>query len=540
MNAIVIICIGKAHQQFYQISKPTIEAYARKVGAELIEITEQTTNTISPHFEKFQIYDLLIKYQRILYLDIDLIIRDDCPNLFELVPEDKIGLFDESPHKNHIRHMVEASQTYKIKIEKDYDGSYYNTGVFILSRMHRDLFQPPTIQSIHNHQDQSYLNLKIQQTHTRVHKLHHRLNRTPIVDETTGDHRLNAHIIHYAGILQNAQRVMHNDLQRWKQGETQIQPKAILAIGARLGDITCAEPIIRYLATKQYPEYEITILSNQPRIFAHLGQRATLATFEGHKRDPDQAYLIKNIMLPQEHPIWQYMTANNMHTVDWMAINCLKHTLPDQDKQIQLAASPQGNQEIDEIFIQYGYKPEETILIHPGRSWASKTFPARYWNKIINGLIKKGHKPVIIGKDITEKIQGKKLPNLGTVEGLEIPENTPDLRNLLSIDSLISIISRAPILISNDSAPIHIAGAFNNHIILIPTCKHPDFILPWRNGSKYHKAQALYNQPMWEAPCKSPQNTLNYELETIPEGHNILEYLPDPSKIIKTAEEITK
>jgi len=528
MNAIVTICIGITHQKYAQTSYPTIEKYARKIGAKLITINQTKLSKASPHFEKFQLYDLLTKYDRIIYLDTDLIIHDDCPNLFDIVPEDEMGAFDESPFRDHQQHMEQASTTYHIDINENYDGSYYNTGVMVISRLHRDMFKLPSSQSIYNHFDQSYLNLYIQANNIKMFKLHHKFNRMPLLDEVTGEHRLNSNIIHYAGILNNADKIMINDLQRWSNGITNIPKKAILAVGARLGDVISAEPIIRHMIEKEYRDYEVTILTSEPRVFAHYQGRAHVVHFNDFQRHPDHSYLTKNIMLPQSYPIWHHMTANAMHIIDWMAINCLKHTLPDDEKQIQLATSTDGYTEV--LNILNGINIEELIVIHPGKSWPSKTFPSEYWQEIIRQLIMAGFKVGVIGKEI-EEIYPKTTVHLGTIP-LELSDEVIDFRELLSLDGLFSLLSKAPVLISNDSAPIHIAGAFDNHIILIPTCKHPDFVMPWRNSNKYYKGVALVGEPMWESPCKNPQTLYGYDITTVPIGHNIIEYLPKPEKII--------
>ena len=39
-----------------------------------------------PHYDKWQIYDLIADYDRVLFLDADVIIRPDCPDLFAMVP----------------------------------------------------------------------------------------------------------------------------------------------------------------------------------------------------------------------------------------------------------------------------------------------------------------------------------------------------------------------------------------------------------------------------------------------------------------------
>jgi hypothetical protein len=108
-----------------------------------------------------------------------------------------------------------------------------------------------------------------------------------------------------------------------------------------------------------------------------------------------------------------------------------------------------------------------------------------------------------------------------------------DFRDRLSIEGLIALISKAPVLITNDSAPLHIAGAFDNEIILIPTCKHPDHLLPYRQGRKDYKAQALYKELACDGYCFRPSETNVHSLTELPGPMD--HYLPDPELVVTTA-----
>jgi hypothetical protein len=350
-----------------------------------------------------------------------------------------------------------------------------------------------------------------------------------LMDDIIGIHRLNSYIIHYAGILQNLTQIITNDLERWAKGQRKFQTHVVLAVGARLGDMVSAEPVFRYMLEHQYKGMATTIISVAPRIFAHLGDKANIIHFDGHQRNQDEPAIVHNAMLPQEHEIWKFIQANTMHTVDFMSIVCLRHTLPDIDKQIKIGVSLSGITEILDVLGSRAADWQELILVHPGRGWPSKTFPIDYWQKIINELQKSGLKVGIIGKDIDEQI--------GVLQ-FETSEEIIDLREILTLDGLIALISRAPLLITNDSSPLHIAGAFDNHIILIPTCKHPDYILPWRNGTKHYKATALFEKLMCEDPSMDPTSLYEYGIKDIPTGHDIIEYLPPVSTVIDKAMQI--
>lgn len=533
MNAVVTICIGNNYKEIFELTKPTIEAYAKKINADFICIDKQMVSQTSPHFEKFQIYYLLEKYDRIIYIDADAIVREDCPNLLEIVPENAIAMFNEGRFVNRLQVLIESSKHYNVEINErninKYKDKYYNTGVMVIPRRYKELFKKPAVEDIYNHYEQSYLNHIIIRDDITIYELHHDFNRMAMIDELTGLYRLNSYIIHYAGVQQNLTKIIKQDLDGWRSGIQSIPRHVVLAVGARLGDIVSAEPIIRYMVNNEYQDSRITIVSTEPRIFAHLANKAEIVHFDEHKNNSGIMPLTHNCMLPQEHNIWKYITANAMHTVDFMSIVCLKHTIPDKDKEIKLSVSLSGISQVIEILGSNINIWQQLVLIHPGKNWPSKTFPSEYWQNITKQLLDSGYKIGIIGKEIDNEV--------GTVP-FDVPEGAIDLRDLFDIDGLIALISKAPVLISNDSSPIHIAGAFDNWIILLPTCKHPDHVLPYRNGGHRHKSLALYKKLMCEDPLMNPNTLYGYGLKNIPPQHNINEYIPDVELILNAIKEI--
>ena len=100
------------------------------------------------------------------------------------------------------------------------------------------------------------------------------------------------------------------------------------------------------------------------------------------------------------------------------------------------------------------------------------------------------------------------------------------------------MISLSKVTLTNDSSPLHIAGAFDNWIVVIPTAKHPDHILPYRNGTQYYKTKALYKKLLLDdldVKTISPKpDTINM----IPKGKDIIEYLPEVDEVVKEVLEI--
>jgi len=183
----------------------------------------------------------------------------------------------------------------------------------------------------------------------------------------------------------------------------------------------------------------------------------------------------------------------------------MKRILPLKDKQIKLDVSAEELNNLTSIL--GSDKLDDLYVVHPGRHWQSKTFPTQYWQDVVDGLANAGKRVAIVGKteagDPPTYIPGAR----GTVP-VRCPEGAYDLRDLLDLGTFIALLSKAKVLISNDSAPVHLAGAFDNWIVLLPSCKNPDHIIPWRNCSLNHKSIALYKQlPIDEVESRPTQVT---------------------------------
>lgn len=518
--------MGQAHRVISQHTHPTIKAYADKIGADFIIINKQLISQTTPHYEKFQIYHLLNKYHRIIYVDTDIIIRSDCPDLFKIVPEDHLAAFNEAPYADRTNAMKGIAEEYGVKLDK-WDGQYYNSGVMVISRRHKDLFQKPTAE-IMNFFEQSYLNLQFYTNRIKIygklkiHDLNHQFNRMTCLDPFIGESRLASYIVHYAGApeLQMMLGIMIKDIEQWQKDHPKYEYKKNIAISVHggLGDEVCAEPAIRYIVEKAYKDSNVHIITWFPRLFLHLA--APVYQMGEFKGEQDTTYFKMDTLAPHGHPAWRHMSPNLIHTVDYTSIMCLKKVIPDEHKQIKLQVEPEDEQEVQKIVGEVNWS--NTVLIHPGKGWPTKTFPEPYWNEIIEKLSHQ-HQVILIGKDISDE--------QGSIK-ISIPKNVKDARNLLGLGGLITIISKAHTLLSNDSAPIHLAGAFDNWIILIPTCKHPDHVLPYRNnGNRHYKTMAIYKKLTCEMVDDRPTQLVTQTIDQIP-GGDLMVYLPEIDDVI--------
>jgi hypothetical protein len=474
------ICQGEAYQKIAKVTHPTIKAYAKKIGADFLCISEKKISTTSIHWEKFQVFDLLNTYDRILFLDTDLIIREDCPDLFGFVPEDKLGAFDEAPFTDRSKELIiDTCKAYGVTLP-GWNGKYYNTGVMVISKRHKHLFKKPELE-YYSFYEQTYLNMRIAEQKIEMFDLEYRFNRMTCMDAYTGEDRHASFIIHYAGCPLEpsllVDTVIKKDVQKWKKEKVRIYQRHIhISVTGGMGDQLCALPAIEFMKKFVYPKEDITISTHFPRLFKDVG----LPVFMQGKFQsaPDTPYYLTNSLPAPDTITWMIVSNLLCHTVDYCSISMLKRTLPMRDREFHLSVS---EEELATVKSMVKTDLGKLVVIHPGKHWQSKTLPVEYWQEIIDKLARR-HKVCIIGKDDETR---------GTVK-VNCPENAIDLRNILELGELIALLSKARVLISNDSAPVHIAGAFDNWIVLIPTCKHPDHVFPYRKGGVHYKSLALY------------------------------------------------
>lgn len=138
-TALVTLCIKRDadNAKWMDAGLPSKVKYAANIGADFINITEPRLGG-SVASEKYQIGGMLNKYDRIIYMDADLLIVPDAPNLFDVVPADHFGIFDESYAGPMLRTSLMAW------LLEGWPGCpcpfYANNGLFVCSREHQWLF----------------------------------------------------------------------------------------------------------------------------------------------------------------------------------------------------------------------------------------------------------------------------------------------------------------------------------------------------------------------------------------------------------------
>ena len=159
----------------------------------------------------------------------------------------------------------------------------------------------------------------------------------------------------------------------------------------------------------------------------------------------------------------------------------------DSPKRFELEMYPSEKDKIKiDTILKNFFQNKKIILIAPGSKWFTKRWPEEYFKTLIQNLVKRDDLLIVITGGKEEK----------EIE-LNLDSKVLDLRGEITLLELAELTKRAVLVVSNDSAPIHITSAFpDTRIIGIfgPTVKEFGFF-PWSKNSKVFEINGLYCRP---------------------------------------------
>lgn len=492
-TAVITVCIGKKYEDLSRLTHPTLKAYADRIGADFIVIDKRMfPDTVPIGYEKLQFQNYLDTYDRMIQMDTDLIVRSDTPSLFNVVPYGEFAAFNEGEWiPLRLREFQEGIKAFGLSAP-NFDKQYYNTGVMVFDRTHRHLFDQPH-EFISHYYEQTWLNIQLARYGFKIKGLGCQFNRMTHMDMHLKDHRLEAYVVHYAGApSEELLPIVTEDLMQWhkmKRNGYHIKKTIKVSVGGGLGDQICAEPIVREIR-RLYPKDRIVVASHWPELFTDLPYEVDVVDIRKHFL-PD-LYTVFHTYSPPEDEAWKYMTHVFSHSTDFSSQIALRRILPPEKKTIMLRYTPKQRLSMMAKLRLMDGDLKGAICLHPGRTWRTKTMPSEFWESIIEGLLCLDRPIVLFGKD------GKDLQGLVPVKISST--KIIDARDRLDLKESLALIDQSDIMVSNDSAPIHLAGATDVWIVGIFTAKHTSFVVPFRHGRQDYKTLELNLRPScW--PC---------------------------------------
>tara|TARA_A100001015_G_C15022850_1_gene728900 strand:+ start:2064 stop:2774 length:711 start_codon:yes stop_codon:yes gene_type:complete len=118
--------------------------WADKNNCEVVVLEEPFSN-IEPHWYKTFPFQLLensdIDYDRVLVVDNDTLVHPNCPNFFNLVSENEIGVVLDDTNFDW---TIRSTDAYHKHIFNDFDRfdtfEYFNSGFLVLSKQHKQVY----------------------------------------------------------------------------------------------------------------------------------------------------------------------------------------------------------------------------------------------------------------------------------------------------------------------------------------------------------------------------------------------------------------
>lgn len=196
-RAIATLVIGRKAEALFAVARPTFEAYAKRVGAslEVLRHNPLKHRGAPDYFGKWGLHRLLQRYSRVLYIDCDVIIAPDAPDLFAMVPRGKLGAFPEGAHIDRRAEFAIVERALG-QIPGWTTDRYFNAGLMLLDNCHAPLFDHETKFNLGTEfHDQTILNWQVCALGIEIHPLPTQANAIyPYVTDPTG-----AWFTHYAG-----------------------------------------------------------------------------------------------------------------------------------------------------------------------------------------------------------------------------------------------------------------------------------------------------------------------------------------------------
>lgn len=165
----------------------------------------------------------------------------------------------------------------------------------------------------------------------------------------------------------------------------------------------------------------------------------------------------------------------------------LSFVAPENKKRYEIELYPGEKEKMkgDNLWKENLLEDKKVVVLAPGSKWFTKQWPVEYFNKLAESL---------------KKLSNVRLIVVGGKDEINLPiekENIIDMRGKTSLLELADILSRADVVVTNDSSPIHIASAFKKPRIFAlfgPTIEKFGFF-PWSLNSKVFQVNGLKCRP---------------------------------------------
>lgn len=125
----------------FNITRQSWEHYCTRHDIDFYVIDEPQLENTSPHWFRYWIFDLKPGYDRYLYIDTDIMVKWDAPNIFNVYTDDmQIYAVKDNSGLSWIWEGLNGYQSMFPETKVDWD-TYFNSGVLLFSKQHEQLIK---------------------------------------------------------------------------------------------------------------------------------------------------------------------------------------------------------------------------------------------------------------------------------------------------------------------------------------------------------------------------------------------------------------
>ena len=205
MRLLVTTRADDSIKELCDVTHPILREYAERCGADFSTLSHDPpfmTDDDHPHFRILKVKELLEDYDRVLVLDSDMVIMPNCPNLFEVVPYDKIGSIYEDKGSRQLARRRTIGEVQMFFHDIGWRQDYINTGTFLVSQIHEEIFDPYQGKYWTGWgSDDVHFGFQLNRLGMEVHELPFQYNHMSMFSEAWNYQAdpLDSYIIHFAG-----------------------------------------------------------------------------------------------------------------------------------------------------------------------------------------------------------------------------------------------------------------------------------------------------------------------------------------------------
>jgi lipopolysaccharide heptosyltransferase II len=253
-----------------------------------------------------------------------------------------------------------------------------------------------------------------------------------------------------------------------------------------------------------------TVYSQSPLPAALLCYFAEIPLRLAHCRE--NPYQLLTHWIPDVHP-----EDNGRHEVRRQLDLVKTVGFTPKDERLSLSVPEGAGKKVEALFEALGIdRSLPWLVIHPGASAPSRRYPPASFSEAATTLSRKGYQVVFTGtKGERELIDSIRQ---------EMDGRSSSMAVLLGLEELGSLLKEAPLLISNNTGPVHIAAAMGTPVVDIYALTNPQHT-PWMTPNR------VLN---YDVPCKFCYKSI------CPEGHHDCLQKVAPEMVVRAAEELVR